>query len=165
MSLPWILTLEYRMKYRNWIEIEKIENWNGNYLSFFIFATLIASMMDIPFKKNIFLWPAHSNEEVMPPHKEPLSLERQSEQVVLAVLYHLTIRHDTDVTQSGLTQYSHGRLEILPCIFQSPYWDASYETNIQSSEQCWQVSAIKVKVYSKFHIVFHSNLEQIHSSL
>ena len=57
----------------------------------------------------------------MPPHKEPLSLERQSEQVVLAVLYHLTIRHDTDVTQSGDTQYSHGRLEILPYIFQIPY--------------------------------------------
>ena len=69
-------------------------------------------MMDIPFKKNIFLWPAHSNEEVMPPHKEPQSLEQLSCQVLLAVLYHLTIRHDHDVTQSGqwsmLSGQNHG---------------------------------------------------------
>ena len=37
----------------------------------------------------------------MPPHKEPQSLEQLSCQVLLAVLYHLTIRHDHDVTQSG----------------------------------------------------------------
>ena len=59
--------------------------------------------------------------EVMPRFKAPRSLESLSCDLVLGLLYHLTIRHDTDVTQSGLTQYSHGRLEILPYIFQIPY--------------------------------------------
>ena len=37
----------------------------------------------------------------MPPYKEPHSLEQMSCQVLLAILYHLTIKHDHDVTQSG----------------------------------------------------------------
>ena len=45
-------------------------------------------------------WPG-DNHQRMPPHKEPQSLEQLSCQVLLAVLYHLTIRHDHDVTQSG----------------------------------------------------------------
>ena len=39
----------------------------------------------------------------MPPHKEPASLEQLSCQVLLSILYHLTIKHDHDVTQSGQT--------------------------------------------------------------
>ena len=45
-------------------------------------------------------WGDHKHQR-MPPHKEPQSLEQLSCQVLLAVLYHLTIRHDHDVTQSG----------------------------------------------------------------
>lgn len=37
----------------------------------------------------------------MPRYKEPASLEELSCQVLLAILYHLTIKHDHDVTQSA----------------------------------------------------------------
>lgn len=37
----------------------------------------------------------------MPPFKNPPSLEQCSCQVLLSILYHLTIKHDHDVTQSA----------------------------------------------------------------
>ena len=37
----------------------------------------------------------------MPPYKEPQTLEKLTCEVLLAVLYHLTIKHDHDVTQSA----------------------------------------------------------------